>query len=268
MRRFIVLLLLGSAFLVLLPASAKADHPADFGAAVVPPHKAPADDSEWQLVFSDEFAEPQLDPTKWHSELPWGRWNPPELQYYAEDALELKDGVLRLRAERRELGGRTYTSGVISSHGLFSVQYGYIEIRARIPNGAGLWTAFWLLPETREGLPEIDIVENLGDAPHKLWLTHHWKDEHDKRQSAQRVYLGPDFSQSFHTYAIQWEPDELIWYIDGVEQFRSRLGVPAEPMILIINLAIGGWAGPPNATTVFPAYLDIDYVHIYQRADH
>ncbi len=61
------------------------------------------------------------------------------------------------------------------------------------------------------------------------------------------------------------EPDELVWYVDGVEQFRSKQGVPAEPMILIANLAIGGWAGPPNAETAFPAYLDIDYIHVYQR---
>jgi len=263
MRRFVVLL--GSLIMSLLPVSARANQFAFIPAPEPQLGAMPAAESGWRLVFSEEFTDPQLDANKWHNELPWGRWNPPELQYYAEDALELRDGILRIRAEQRNIGGRTYTSGVISSHGLFSLQYGYIEIRARIPSGTGLWTAFWLLPESLEGLPEIDIVENLGDAPYKLWLTHHWADGQGNRQSAQRVYLGPDFSQAFHTYALQWEPDELIWYIDGVEQFRSKQGIPAEPMMLIINLAIGGWAGPPNATTPFPAYLDLDYIHIYQH---
>jgi hypothetical protein len=80
-------------------------------------------------------------------------------------------------------------------------------------------------------------------------------------QSNQGVYVGPDFSQAFHTFAVEWQPSQIIWYIDGVERFRSNQGVPSEPMNLIINLAVGGaWPGNPDASTVFPAYLDIDYV--------
>ncbi len=118
MRRIVVLL--GSLALSLLPVSARAYQlPVPSVGPIAQPDWAPVADDGWRLVFAEEFSAPQLDTTKWHSELPWGRWNPPELQYYAKDALELKNGILRLRAERRDMGGRTYTSGVISSHGLF-----------------------------------------------------------------------------------------------------------------------------------------------------
>jgi beta-glucanase (GH16 family) len=228
----------------------------------------PAADSSWHLVFDDDFHESQLDGTKWTTSLPWGRENPPELEYYSDDAVRVDPGgPLRIEADKKDVAGHAYTSGVISSLGHYSVKYGFIEIRAKLPSGAGLWPAFWLLPQSLHEVPEVDIVENLGDAPNKLWLTQHWMEPNGKRMSAQKVYLGVDFSQAFHTYALDWEPSELVWYVDGVEQFRSDQGVPAEPMILIVNLSVGGWVGSPNAATVFPAYLDIDYVHVYQQAD-
>jgi len=239
----------------------------------VPPINAdagatPTAQPTWHLAFGDDFDEPELDSTKWATTLPWGRQNPPELQYYTDDAVRVDPGgSLRIEADKRDEAGHGHTSGVISSLGHYSLLYGFIEIRARIPSGKGLWPAFWLLPQSLHEVPEVDIVENLGDAPNKLWFTQHWAGPNGNPMSAQKVYLGVDFSQAFHTYALDWEPSELVWYVDGVEQFRSDQGVPAEPMILIINLSVAGWAGSPDAATVFPAHLDLDYVHVYQQAD-
>jgi beta-glucanase (GH16 family) len=226
-------------------------------------------DSSWHLVFNDEFEETALDINKWLTMFPWGRSgaNSSELQYYAEDAFELINGIHRIRAEKRSMAGYDYTSGIITSYGTFHLKYGYVEIRAKMPKGQGLWPAFWLLPVDQSWPPEIDVFEVLGHEPNTVYMTNHWGSEAE-HLSAQSIYNGPDFSQDFHTFGIRWEPNEIIWYIDGLERFRSNQGVPAEPMYLLANLAVGGeWPGNPDETTPFPSYLEIDYIRVYQRAN-
>ena len=226
-------------------------------------------DSSWQLVFSDEFNGSELDTTKWITSFPWGRSgaNPDELQYYAEDAFEFANGIHRIRAEKRSMAGYEYTSGIITSYGKFHLTYGYIEIRAKIPQGKGLWPAFWLLPVDQDWPPEIDVFEILGHETNTVYMTNHWSSETEEHVFVQEVHVGSDFSQGFHTFAVEWGPSEIIWYIDGVERFRSNQGIPAEPMYLLVNLAVGGeWPGNPDETTPFPAYLEIDYVRAYQRS--
>jgi beta-glucanase (GH16 family) len=223
----------------------------------------------WSLALTDHFEQPTIDPTKWITCLPWGRENPPELEYYAEDAFDL--GISshnRVKAEKRQLAGYAYTSGALTSHGLFSLQYGYVEIRAKIPAGKGLWPAFWLLAEGEDWPKEIDVFEILGNQPDTVYMTNHWKGPNGEHLSDQGIYTGPDFSRAFHTFAVEWQPSQIIWFVDGVERFRTNQGVPTEPMYLITNLAVGGdWPGSPDASTVFPAYLDIDYIAAYEQGE-
>lgn len=229
----------------------------------------PASDSSWQLVFDDHFEGDTLDPDKWLTQFPWGRdgANPSELQYYAEDAFEVANSINRIKAAQRSMAGHDYTSGIITSYGAFAMTYGYVEIRARVPSGKGFWPAFWLLPEDQGWPPEIDVFESLGHETDTVYMTNHWSDGAGAHQSAQEVYTGPDFAQAFHTFGLEWKPGELIWYIDGVERFRSNQGVPSEPMYLLVNLAVGGdWPGDPDQSTVFPGYLDVDYIRAYQRS--
>lgn len=223
----------------------------------------------WNTVFTDHFEAASLDLNKWITSLPWGRTNGNELQYYAEDAFDLSVfSRNRIKAERRQMYGYSYTSGAITSHTLFSLQYGYVEIRTKIPKGKGLWPAFWLLAEGTDWPPEIDVFEILGDQPNKVYMTNHWKSPTGVHLSTQGTYTGPDFSQDYHTFAVDWQPTEIIWYVDGVERYRTQQGVPNEPMYLIANLAVGGdWPGAPDATTVFPAYLDIDYIAAWQLTE-
>ena len=220
---------------------------------------------ESQLVFFDEFDGNSLDLGKWDTIPRWGRTDPngDGLYYYADDAIEVSGGVLRINAEKRRMGGEEYTSGLIETDSMFSQLFGYFEIRAKLPKGQGFWPAFWML---QEGIfpPEIDVFEALGDEPNNVYLTHHWADESGKHQSYTAVYTGPDFTAGFHTYAIKWTENEIIWYVDGVERQRTRDGVPQEPMYLIASLAIGGvWPGEPDQTTRFPNTLEIDYVRVY-----
>ena len=244
---------------------------ASTGPGFPPPSSAgvaglPGGDAAWQQVFSDHFGQPVLDPRTWTTRLPWGRENPPELQYYTDDEAQTIDGLLRIRAEKEDQFGHGYTSGVISSQGHFALRYGYVQIRAKVPSGRGLWPAFWLLADGESSPPEIDVFEILGDQPSTVYMTNHWPCPSGEPLLHQGAFSGPDFSQDFHTFAVDWEPGLIIWHVDGVERFRSNQNVPSEPMAMIADLAVGGaWPGNPDSSTVFPAYLDIAYIEAYQR---
>ncbi len=229
---------------------------------------AGTDKPGWTLVFHDEFDGTKLDTSKWEDQYWHGRTHGnQELQYYAPDGYEVRDGLLILKGEKRSMNGHPYTSGMVTSFKSFSQQYGYFEIRARFPKGKGYWPAFWLLPADRKWPPEIDVLEILGHEPDKVYFTNHWRDAEGKHKSKGGSYKGPDFSKDFHTFAASWTEKEIIYYVDGVEQFRSDQGVPHEPFYVIANLAIGGdWPGNPDETTLFPGLMEIDYIRVYKRA--
>ncbi|MGC8668496.1 MAG: glycoside hydrolase family 16 protein [Chthonomonadales bacterium] len=223
----------------------------------------------WKLTFHDEFNGDHLDTSKWIDSYPDGvrTHSNNEQQYYAPDGYEVRGGLLRLRAEKRSMGGMPYTSGIVTTYGKFSQMYGWFEIRARFPKGKGFWPAFWLLPADKRWPPEIDVLEILGHEPNKVYMTNHWRDAQGRHLSNGGAWVGPDFSQDFHTFAVDWSPDTIVWYVDGVERFRSSRGVPAMPMYVLVNLAVGGdWPGNPDASTPFPSTMDVDYVRVYRRA--
>jgi beta-glucanase (GH16 family) len=236
-------------------------------AADLKPALPPDRQDGWELTFHDEFDGAKLDPTKWNDQYWHGRTHSNnELQYYAPDGYEVGQGRLRFKGEKRKMGGMNYTSGMITSLDHFSQTYGLFEIRAKFPKGKGYWPAFWLLPITKEWPPEIDILEILGHETNKVYFTTHWRDAAGKHQSKGDSFTGPDFSTDYHTFAVEWKPGECIWYVDGVERYRSTTGIPAEPMYIIANLAIGGdWPGNPDATTRFPGFMDIDYIRVYRQ---
>jgi beta-glucanase (GH16 family) len=220
---------------------------------------------EQHLIFHDEFEDGALDTSIWHTEYPWGRTNSNEAQYYTPGAFEFVNGVLRIRADRRTIRDHEYSSGVLASYGNFAFTYGYIEFRAKIPAGQGLWPALWMLPDDRTQSGEIDIVEILGHEPHRAYTFLHFVDSNGESTDEGKSHSGPDYSQEFHLYAVHWSKDLIIWYIDNTEVFRITHHVPSYPMYLLMNLAVGGtWPGYPDESTGFPAYFDIDYVRVYQ----
>jgi beta-glucanase (GH16 family) len=229
-----------------------------------PVHNKPG----WTLTFHDEFDGTKLDTKKWLDSYPGGErtHSNNEQQYYATDGYDLKSGQLRFKAEKRRMGGMSYTSGMVSSFGKFSQKYGWFEIRARFPKGKGMWPAFWLLPTTRKWPPEIDILEILGHDLNKVYFSTHFKTSTRGHEYKTGFWVGPDFSKEMHTFALEWNPGECIWYVDGKERYRHTEGVPEEPMYIIANLAVGGdWPGMPDATTTFPATMDIDYIRVYKK---
>jgi beta-glucanase (GH16 family) len=230
----------------------------------------PAERPGWKLIFDDEFDGTALDLKKWNPHDPEGRERNSELQAYVTNAFEVSGGVLRVKAEKREAfyGGkeRSITSGMMTTQGKFSQQYGRFEIRCRVPKGKGMWPAFWLLPEPRGWPPEIDVLEILGHEPEKVYMTHHFRDEEGKHKSHGGSWSGPDFSGDFHDFAVEWSPERIVWFVDGVERYRSEDSIPHRKMFLLLNLAVGGdWPGAPDERTQFPAALEVKYVRAYEK---
>lgn len=222
----------------------------------------------WALAFHDEFDGSKLDAARWIDSYPDNvrTHSNNEQQYYAEDGYALSGGMLRLRAEKRSLGGMPYTSGMVTSFGKFSQKYGWFEIRCRMPKGKGMWPAFWLLPDDKSWPPEIDVLEVLGHETDKVYLTNHYKKANGEHEGKGENYKGQDFAGGQHTFAVDWEPNSIVWYVDGVERYRTTENVPSVPMYVLANLAVGGdWPGNPDDTTPFPSTMDIDYIRVYRR---
>lgn len=218
----------------------------------------------WRLLWSDEFDGPAVDPSKWAIEDAALVKNN-EVQYYAPDEVYIEDGCLVLRSRKRSTGNREFTSGLVETRGKFSLAFGRIEIRAKLPRTQGLWPAHWMLPDNGSWPPEIDIMECVGSQPNLITMSLHtgmWPDLHSQSED----FIGDDYSADFHTYAIEWEPKEIRWFIDGVKRFSTADSIPQIPMYLVLNTAVGGnMPGEPDETTEFPQYHFIDYVRVYGR---
>ena len=162
-----------------------------------------------------------------------------------------------------------YYSGLLTTRRSFSQQYGYFEIRARLPAQSGAWPAFWLLRPDGAWPPEIDAFEYLGRDPSVFWAGFHTTASgYGDTPVTQRTSI-PGPLEQFHTYGVLWDRDHIVWYLDHVEV--RRIATPADmhtPMYVLVNLAIGGggWAGTPNFFTQFPIRMSVDYVRAYGLA--
>ena len=231
---------------------------------------SPIEKPGWKLTFDDEFDTPTLNLEKWTPRDPWERERNQELQAYVPDAFTITNGILQIKAEKRPAfyagKQRDYTSGMMTTIGKFSQLYGRFEIRCRIPAGQGFWPAFWLLPDSRAWPPEIDILEFLGHEPTKLHMTEHFRNEQHQHKSAGGTWIGPDFSRDFHEIAVEWTPEYITWFVDGVQRCHADNHIPPVKMYILVNLAVGGdWPKSPDDTTKFPAAFEVDYVRAYEK---
>lgn len=235
---------------------------------------APPKTASWALTFQDEFNGTSLDTSKWHPHDHFCGVRNDELQAYMPENIAVSNGMCRQTCEKRAVNYgycgqasivKDYASAMMVTMNKFDQQYGYFEMRCKIPKGKGYWPAFWLLPYNKWP-PEIDILEILGHEPNKVYMTNHYV-VNNQHQSTGGSYTGPDFSADFHTFGVEWDSSKIVWYVDSVERFRSTSGIPAEPFFILVNLALGGaWPGAPDATTVFPGYFDVDWVRVYKKS--
>ncbi len=240
------------------------------------------------LVWSDEFDGASLDPETWYFESGDGSqygipgWGNNELQYYQPNNAQLEDGLLKIEAREEAVNGFSYTSARINTRDRFAFEYGRIEARIRLPGGQGLWPAFWLLPQDgRYGgwaaSGEIDVMEAInlgGSGGNQIHGTIHYGGEWPNNQSSGAAYVAPmNAREEFHTYAVEWDSGEIRWYVNDVlfamqNSWTSTGGpFPApfdEPFYILLNVAVGGnWPGAPDASTVFPVTMEVDWIRVY-----
>ena len=238
------------------------------------------------LVWADEFDGTGVNPTKWEFQTGDGTlygipgWGNNELQWYQSDNATVANGVLTIQARQQSVGGKNYTSTRIRSRGLGDFLYGRFEMRARLPVGQGMWPAFWMLPTnsfiygTWAASGEIDIMESIGGE--QIYGTIHYGGEAPANTSSgSSTLLPPGTATDFHVYAIEWEPTEIRWYVDGqlygtkTSWFSTAGPYPAPFDVdfhLLLNLAVGGdFPGNPDGSTVFPQDYVVDYVRVYQQ---
>ena len=248
---------------------------------------ADADAQDWTLVWSDEFDTPgPPDPTRWNYDIGGHGWGNQELQYYTDrpDNVRVENGLLVIEAHEEAYQGNAYTSARLVTRGRAAWKYGRIEARIKLPFGQGIWPAFWMLPTDSPygGWPaggEIDIMEYLGHDTDRVYGTlHSGGGALGHRFSGTHYTLAEGtFADDFHTFALEWEPRRMRWYVDG-ELYQTQLSwssaggpYPAPfdtPFHILLNLAVGGeWPGLPDATTTFPQRMEVDYVRVYQDAE-
>lgn len=254
-------------------------------AAAAEPPRAPAG---WRLVWSDEFDAPDgtgVDPAKWGFDIGGGGWGNGELQYYTDRAENVRHehGCLVIEARREDYEVYwEYTSGRILTKGRFEQAYGRFEARLKVPAGRGIWPAFWLLGNDIEtagwpGCGEIDIMEHIGREPALIHGTIHGPGYSGSFGLGAPCALDTGgMADDFHIFAVEWEPGTIRWYFDGrlyqtrtaAEMVNNMRWVFDHPFFIILNVAVGGyWPGKPDATTVFPVRMEVDYVRVYERTD-
>jgi beta-glucanase (GH16 family) len=238
----------------------------------------------WELVWSDEFEGKELDRSKWKFETGGNGFGNNELQFYTDriENTTLDRGSLVIEARAEKYRNRQYTSAKLQSK--MSWTYGRFEFRAKLPRGRGVWPALWMMPDDMTkygGWPscgEIDILEQLGHEPNRVYGTLHFGNPHRSKGASVALKSG-SLSDDFHEYALEWFPGEIRWLVDGElyqaqnDWFTSGAGSawPApfdRAFYLQLNVAVGGnWPGSPDGETVWPQKLMVDYVRVFKAKE-
>ena len=215
----------------------------------------------WRLVFSDQFIGNTLDTSHWSTCYYFGCTNRgnDELEWYQASQVTVGDGKVSLTAVPDETNGKQYASGMLSSYGKFSFQYGYAQIVAKLPLGQGLWSAFWTEPASGAWPPEIDIMENLASSDNVSLYVHY----DAANQFVSSTVVLPTASSEFHTYGVDWEPGSITWYVDGFLWARLAVSI-TQPEYLIADLAVNGKFAP-NSSVQFPQSLVIRSIDVWQH---
>jgi beta-glucanase (GH16 family) len=220
------------------------------------------------MTFDDEFGNGTLDPTKWSPFYTYAALINSEKEVYVPSALTFPSGGGLSIVETKlstSYQGQSYASGALTTYGTFSQTYGYFEVKAQLPKGTGFWPAFWLIQDNQAWPPEIDVMENIGDAQ-TIFTTYHWLSSGNYLQDAAGATNGTDYSAGYHTYGVSWLPGSIIFYVDGVAVHTvTGSQVSSLPMYLLLDCAVGGsWPGDPTAATPFPSSYNVAWVHAYQ----
>jgi beta-glucanase (GH16 family) len=261
------------------------DHPEDTNGSEANVNETAVD---WTLVWSDEFKESNIDTNNWNYQIveagkyndEWQRYtNSSENAYIEDDCL-----VIKAIHESEEHGMDQYTSARLNTANKQTWKYGKIAARIKLPQGNGMWPAFWMLganinenggdtPWPQSG--EIDILELYGSKDNAVVEGNlHYANQSNKHTMTGAVAYELDediFADDFHVFELIWEEEKITWLVDG-EAYTSA-PITAEEMsefhkefFILLNVAVGGaWAGRPDDSTTFPQYMYVDWVRVYQK---
>lgn len=182
-----------------------------------------------------------------------------ELQSYNKDNVSISDNKIIITSKKEDKDEKQYTSGLVVSN--YAYLNGYFEFTIKMSYGKGIFPAIWFMPADNTAYPEIDLFEMIGSEPKKFYGVIHYinsNNEKSRNYFVQNVELKDSYK-----LALQWNTDELIWYIDDNIVYRTANGIPNQYMYIIINQAVGGnWPGEPNEDTVFPSEFTIQDILI------
>ena len=237
----------------------------------------------YALSWADEFGGDALNMDNYNFDLGDGcpnicGWGNNELEWYTDEPenISVADGKLVITATK--LGEQGYRSAKIHTKGKKEFKFGRIGVRAKLPEGQGIWPAIWMLGSNinEVGWPacgEIDIMEMVGHKPKVTHGTAHWGNPGDpSTHVGSSISLDEKFSEQFHVFSLVWEQNEIKWYMDETHFHTINLSNMQgaayrfnAPFYIVFNVAVGGqWPGNPNASTVFPQKMEIDYVRVFQ----
>lgn len=235
----------------------------------------------WQLVWSDEFDETAIDQTKWEFEI-----GPTyETLHYFTDRSEnakIVDGMLNIIALKESYQGFNYTAALVKTQNKFYWRYGRIEARIKLPGTTGFVPGFWMLPQDDQyGYwpwgGEIDIMEHPTNQDRIFGTCHCWQYSYftGSMAPAGGSVQVQDSETAFHVYAVEWTAEKIDFFVDDQKYFtfnNEHSGFEVwpfdQPFYILLAMGVGGgWVGNPDATTVFPGVLEVDYVRVYQNTN-
>ena len=241
----------------------------------------------WELVWEEQFDGPAGQPPnteRWTYDIGTD-WGNAQLEYDTDRVENVSldgNGNLAITARQEEYSGSEYTSGRIHTGKSFDHAFGRFEARIRLPEGRGIWPAFWLLGSNFEdaGWPdcgEIDILEYRGQEPRIVHGSLHGPGYSAGNAVTGRYVLpsGERFDDGFRVFAVEWELDRITWIVDDIRyQTVTSADLPTgarwvfdHPFFIILNVAVGGhFVGPPDETTPFPQTMLVDWVRVYRKA--
>ncbi|MED5309576.1 MAG: family 16 glycosylhydrolase, partial [Pseudomonadota bacterium] len=249
-------------------------------------HISPSNYDDYELVWADEFDGSEINTDNWSFDVGGWGWGNNERQFHTSRNAYVKDGMLVIRAQEEEYGGNPYTSSRLKTQGKQNFLYGRIDIRARLPEGQGMWPALWMLGSNFSEVSwpksgEIDIMEMVGGSNREYTVhgTAHWNNGGINADYSPAYYGGSKtktdgktLADQFHVFSIVWTRDSIIWYLDDVQYHIMALNNSADlapfrkEFFFIFNIAVGGnWPGYPDSTTVFPQRMVVDYVRVFQQ---
>lgn len=228
-----------------------------------------------QLVWADEFEGNSINTTWWTHELGGGGWGNNELEVYTNKPENsfVSNGKLNIVATKNY---SVYNSARMITKGKKEFIYGRIDIRAKMPVGQGIWPALWTLGGNISQVSwpacgEIDIMEYLGHDITRTYGTVHYNDGgHQYKGGSLQLPAGQGYNQQFHVFSIIWQENSIVWYVDyqkyyEVTNANIKFDAFNKPQFFLFNVAVGGnWPGNPDATTVFPQTMQVDYIRVFQ----